>query len=292
MDWQITAYVVALMFATLVSLGAAAMALRYTDRPGGTALGLVLLSVAQWCGAYIIEANAITIPHKVFWSQVAYLGTQAAGPLLFTFAVRLTHRDHLLRPTILALVWSVPIITVALAFTNGAHGLVWSGFTFVDPTHHILIYERGPWFWVMAAHAYVLLTTTSAFLIGTAARMRHVYRPQSLTILGAVSVPWAINVVYLIMPSLLKHRDWTPVGFAATGLLLTWAFWGLQLLDLMPVARDLVVEHMQEGVLVLDAVGRVLLFVPARKRRTVMLNCRGKRKCVAVDDLVRAAFGE
>jgi two-component system, OmpR family, phosphate regulon sensor histidine kinase PhoR len=104
----------------------------------------------------------------------------------------------------------------------------------------------------------VILIVASGILVEYALKTRHLYQKQTLTILTALTPPWAINIIYLFAPARLNYRDWTPVGFAATGTLFVLAFQRLRLLDLMPIARDLVVEHMQEGVLVLDDTGRVV----------------------------------
>lgn len=258
MNWQVTPYVIGLALATLVSLHAANLALSHKDRPGGPVLGLMLLAIALWCSCYIIEANAVTLAPKILWSQIAYIGTLSAGPLLYHFAARITHRERLLSSPALTAVWTIPCLTLALAFTNGWHGLVWSGFTFLDVSQRILIYERGAWFWFFALHSYAVLIVASGILVEYALKTRHLYQKQTLTILTALTPPWAINIIYLFAPARLNYRDWTPVGFAATGTLLVLAFQRLGLLDLMPIARDLVVEHMQEGVLVLDATGRVV----------------------------------
>ncbi|MFC6725201.1 PAS domain S-box protein, partial [Halobium palmae] len=57
--------------------------------------------------------------------------------------------------------------------------------------------------------------------------------------------------------------DLTPLFFVPTGLVIAWGLLRYRMLDLLPVARDLAVEHMTDAVVVLDAEDRVVDFNPA-----------------------------
>jgi PAS domain S-box-containing protein len=52
--------------------------------------------------------------------------------------------------------------------------------------------------------------------------------------------------------------DPTPFGFTATGVLVVWGLLRFRLLDIVPVARDAIVENMADAVIVLDAQSRVV----------------------------------
>src|SRR5262249_56211186 len=82
------------------------------------------------------------------------------------------------------------------------------------------------------------------------------YGRQALVVFGAIATPWLANVLYLLgIPS--NHVDLTTIAFAvtATAISLGCIRWGL--LDVVPIARDAVVEHMRDGMLVIDLHGRV-----------------------------------
>jgi len=265
-DWQITPYVVGLSIATLLSLRAAVLASRYRDRPGGTSLTLSMVAIAVWAGTYVVEANAVTLELRIFWSTVAYFGSLSCAPLLLHFIVQFTQQGHRLRSLAARLaLWLIPAISLLLVLTNGQHGLIWNSFTFMDTDHRIMVYGRGPAWWVIVAHQYVLLTTATIILVREAARRRHLYRAQSLAMLLSFVPPWLISMLYVIRRTILGSADWTPVAFALSGLTLSYAFRRLHLLDLVPVARDHVVESIQDGVVVLDPQGRVVDVNPAAR---------------------------
>lgn len=81
--------------------------------------------------------------------------------------------------------------------------------------------------------------------------------------LAALAVPWVGNILYIwkLMP--LPGLDWTSISFAITGLLMTWAVFQLGLLDLVPVARNVLFANMTDGLLVLDPQWRIVDMNPA-----------------------------
>lgn len=75
-------------------------------------------------------------------------------------------------------------------------------------------------------------------------------------------VPWLANIAYIFNLG-LPGWDFTPFGFALTGLLLVFNIMRWGFLNLTPVARDRVIEKMQQGVVVLDARQRIVDINPA-----------------------------
>ena len=59
------------------------------------------------------------------------------------------------------------------------------------------------------------------------------------------------------------HIDVSALGFAGTALVVSFALYRFQLLDLVPVARETVIEEMNDGVIVLDAGRRIVDLNPA-----------------------------
>ena len=75
-------------------------------------------------------------------------------------------------------------------------------------------------------------------------------------------MPVAVNVlsVFDALPGLIQP---TPLGFAATGAIMTWAIFRQDLIAFAPVARALVVDRIGEYVIVISPDGRILDVNPA-----------------------------
>lgn len=62
------------------------------------------------------------------------------------------------------------------------------------------------------------------------------------------------------------YLDLTPFAFTVTGLALAWSLFRFRLLDIIPVAREVVIESMRDAVLVLDEQNRIVDLNPAAQR--------------------------
>ncbi len=267
MQWRITPYATALLLsAAITAVVAIAVWYRRTAR-GGATLFWFILAVIEWQLTGACEAAAVGIPAKILWSKICYVGTLSSPVLLATFAFQYSLREERLTRRRLALLWVVPIISFGLAITNEWHHLIWTSFTpFSDPASNILIYGHGTWFWIMVTYIYALLCAATAALILAAVRYRHLYRRQVVLLLLAMPFPWMGNMLYVFNWGPFPGQDLTPVSFALTGALLAANLYAYRFLDLVPMARDAVVETMKDGILVLDAEDRVADINPAACR--------------------------
>jgi hypothetical protein len=71
--------------------------------------------------------------------------------------------------------------------------------------------------------------------------------------------------LYLPPLSPLPGLDTVAIGFSASGMFILLGVWRFRLLDLAPVARDVLVEKMADGLLVLDTKGRIVDLNPVAR---------------------------
>ncbi len=266
MTWQIGLFAALYLLTGLVSLIVAFICWRRRATPGGTSLAFLMLSVAIWSLTGALELLAIGIPAKVYWSKLQYVGITSGPVLLLTFALEYTQRyTWLTRRTLLGL-WLIPILTTLFALTNEMHGLIWSSFTYSPTVENLLVYGHGWWFWVAVAYFYTLLSAGIVLLFQAVWRFRGMYRQQATMLFLASLIPMIGNVAYLFNLSPLPGLDFTPMVFAITGMLLGWNVFQFQFLDLAPIARDILIEYLGDGVLVVDPRERIIDINPAAQR--------------------------
>jgi DNA-binding NarL/FixJ family response regulator/signal transduction histidine kinase len=260
----LTVYIAGLLLNAILSIAVAVVAFRARDKSGGLSLGLLMSAVAWWSLALAGEFSVTTIPAKVLLSKVEYPGAMSAPVFLLLFALEFANQERWLERRRAVTYWVIPAITVALAWTNEWHHLIWTSFTPGPvPESNALIYGHGPWFWVMVAYAYLILTTATFLFLKAAVRRRYLYRQQTIVLLAAVFPPWLMNLLYVFNLGPIAGWDLTPLGFALTGILLVWSFTQWNLLDLVPIAHDQVIESIHDGVIVLDPQNRILNINPA-----------------------------
>ncbi|MFZ1398182.1 MAG: histidine kinase N-terminal 7TM domain-containing protein, partial [Candidatus Promineifilaceae bacterium] len=123
-----------------------------------------------------------------------------------------------------------------------------------------VIFDGGPWFWTFIIYAYSLNLLAVLLLVKEWRASQRFYRQQLGLLLLAGLIPWLANIFSLLNLNPLPGLDLTPLAFTLTGILTAVTLHRYQFLDVLPIARDKVVEQMRDGILVLDAQNRIVDF--------------------------------
>jgi PAS domain-containing protein len=252
-------YILALMIAAAIATGLALIAWRRRPAPGSTELALLLLAIALWSLATGLEAAADERASKLVFAAISYVGSQSTPVLVFLFAVRYTQRDGWLTPGRTALLFVVPVLSVVMAVTNEWHRLLWREVKLVPINLEVAgIFVHGPWFTLVIVYGYALLAISVIVVSAGILQAPRRYFRQTLVLLAAAVIPWLANLAYTLRPSFLTGIDPTPIAFTISGLLLLWAIARYHFLTVLPIARDRLIEEMDDAVLVLDRDGCVI----------------------------------
>ena len=255
---QYTIYIMPLILTAILSVGLSWYA--YNQRPtqGALSLAALMFIVAEWSLCYALEIASVELSAKLFWGKLQYIGITTAPVALLTFALQYSQYNNLLTWRKMLLLLLIPAITVLLALTNEQHGLIWSN-TVLDRSGPFVAVSvtYGQWFWVHLIYSYVLLLCSTLLIIFVFTRRRLVYRRQAAVVIMAVGIPWLGNILYFSGLNPITQLDLTPFALALTGIMFAWGIFGFRLLDLTPIARAAVLEGMRDGVMVLDARGRI-----------------------------------
>ncbi len=208
----------------------------------------------------------IGFQNKLFFGKIEYLGIASVPPLWLIFALSYCGFNRFLTRRNVILLWIIPVITIGMALTNDLHAWMWFVTENAPELGRSLNYSlRGWWWYVSFVYAYALLLTGTLILIRTALGYRHDMRRQMWVLLAAVLLPWAANLLHFFNLDLFG-ADLTPFAFSISGVILAFGVLRFQLFDLAPVARDLLIENMDDGVIVLDRGNRVADMNPAARR--------------------------
>lgn len=265
MDWLATLYAAPLYAVATLSVVLAGYTWHRRGTSGAGAMTVFLLALATWSAGAALEISASGLPAKIFWSRVQYLGIVAVPPAWLVFVLRYTGQRRWLAPGRVVGLCVLPFVTWVLFLTNGTHGLMWSEVRINGSLSFpaLEVVEYGPWFWVHSAYSYALMFASVLLLVSALLRRSRLYRVQGAVFLVALLVPLLANAVYIFGFSPIPNLDPTPFAFSISGVLAVWGLLRFRLLDLIPVARDAVIEGMRDGVIVVDRYDRIVDLNPA-----------------------------
>ncbi|MEW6320771.1 MAG: histidine kinase N-terminal 7TM domain-containing protein [Acidobacteriota bacterium] len=221
----------------------------------------LMLAVAWWCLTSAVHGIVEPLGTKVLVAQVQYLAVASVPALWLVFAGLQAERAWARsgRAWVLAL---PGVATAALAWTNGAHGLVWREIVAVDAGR--VVYVHGAWYYVFLAFNYACVLAGTWLLVGTA-RRGGVNSESAPYLLTGVFLPWVFNGIYHLRLIPVSGLDLTPLGLAASSVFLLWGIYRQRLPDLVPLSRAKVIDRLSDAVLVLDAEERIVDHNPAAR---------------------------
>ena len=162
----------------------------------------------------------------------------------------------------------VPIITLALVFTNEYHGLVYSNVG-LNPANPILplILTPGLLFWsVVVAYPYVLLLVGTIILARRLMLSRRAFRVQVYSLLLACLIPWLLNTLYFFYQAQFRYIEPTPLALTLGALLVLWRTTHWSGIYIAPVAHEVIIDNMSDPVIVLDYEKRVVEMNPMAEK--------------------------
>jgi PAS domain S-box-containing protein len=258
----------------LISGALALYTWRLRRMAGVTPFSVMMFILFEWGMSYILELAGTEIRTKIFWETVKFAGVVATPVAWLIFAFEYTGRKAWINARRLAMLSILPLTTFLIILTNDSHGLfrVKRELSF-EGGFLLLRTTDGPWFWVHAAYTYILIMVGLALIVRALLRWPAQYRGQMVWILLSTLTPLIANAI-TIFQILPIQIDLTSYAFTVTGVGMAYALFRHRMLDIAPIARDIIIDGMKDGMIVLDANRRVVDINQAAQK---MIGLSGER---------------
>lgn len=219
----------------------------------------LMICIAVWSIAYSFELSSRELDQMLFWINVEYIGISFLPALWFFFVVKFIGRTEWLSPANRSMIMLFPACTLVLTWTNGLHNLHYK-LVRVDSSGPFPLLDiiPGPWYHIHTVYFYFMLAMGMALLVYKFRRADTAFRRQSQVILLAAVLPWFTNFLYLLGLRPYGHIDLTPFAFVITAITIAYGLFRYRFLNVIPLAREKVLEEIREGILVLDSRSRVI----------------------------------
>ncbi|MBB2151541.1 sensor histidine kinase [Pedobacter gandavensis] len=259
MDFTFNAYSYFLIFFGAITLFLSWYAYRQ-DHGAVRLFGLMMLSNAIWSIAYGFELATNNLSDAKFFIDIEYIGITTVPLYWLLFCLKLSGKEYWYKRTLnLSILIIVAAITSILVWTNDYHHLHYKHY-FMDTSgpFPLVSIEPGISYRIFTTYFYVLLAIGSYLLISTFRKADSIYKRQNYSIIVAALIPWVTNIAYTFGFRPVENLDLTPFAFAGTITFVAIAVYRYKLFDVLPVAREKVLDLIQDGFLVIDSKYRVI----------------------------------
>ncbi len=246
-------YTLLLAFAAILSAVLAGLILRHRPNLGARSFSVLLSAVSLWAFVSLFEVSALDSGTKIFSYKVKFIFIVLVPLSWLTFSLYYSNRLSKLRRNHLLLLLIAPAATLLLVVTNHYHQLMFTRFEIIEASGYRLLYPHfGPLFWAHVLYSYTLLLVGFIFLTRHLLGSQVHYQRQVTYLLVGGTAPWLSNIMFIFKVGELMYFDLTPVAFCVSGVAFMWGILRYRLLDVVPIARDVIVQNMGDGVIVID----------------------------------------
>jgi len=253
MDWQ-TIFTIASIIAGSWSLGLAYLLWQHLNVPGAKALMGLTLATALWSLSYTLELRSgPNLEALLLWERLKYLG-EAFVPLAWLgFALAYARGGSIhWRYGLLAL---LPLLTAIVALSNPLNlFLEQASIGYIEGLARLQV-DYGPWYAIHRIYSALLMLLGGLILLIYRRNRRE--RFLIVAALGFPLVIWILNAVLALV------IDLSPVAFTLLGTIMVFGVLQLGVFDMVPEALDTLMDHLPDGVVILDTQNRILKINPA-----------------------------
>jgi len=253
------------LYGGIAVLTAVALLLVWTRRAarGAVPLATFMIGVVIWSAADAVMWSVPTRAQQIFWERMTSLGSWIVPVAFLVLAFDVAGMKR----------WRTPGRIVAIAVASFAlNNLEWLNpahlydAAFVPHkvgsyTHYALV--PGPLYWLFIVFAYALAVCALVILLREYLRSSGASRSRIAVLFIGGLAPFVASVAGLLNLAPFADLDMAPLAFFVTGALWLTAILQGTLLEILPLARGVLVEQMPDGVIVIDAEGRVVDANPA-----------------------------
>ncbi|MDD3042597.1 MAG: histidine kinase N-terminal 7TM domain-containing protein [Methanosarcinaceae archaeon] len=268
------------MFSALVSLFLAHRAHKAFDFrkvPFAKHFILLMFCMIVWVLTYAGELGFPDLETKHLCTRVQYLGIGLISTVWFLFAAEYCGIDLDFIRRYEKYLFIFPLLSFIAINTNKLHWLFYTNY-YLDTSGSfpIIVYDHGPLFWAFYSYSMLLSSFAVFFFIRQFIYARAPYRAHAaLTMIGSV-LPLFGTLLYLADIGPFALIEPTPFLFNLTGMVIFLGVRKHKFLNLVPVAREYVIENMGDGYIVVNNEGTVLdintrvLALAGKKRNEVL----------------------
>src|SRR5512136_221967 len=221
--------------------------------PGALPLALAMLFTIPWAVGAALEVAAVDVSTQVFWLKFQAIWLLPTNTAVLCSVLEYADPGRWLTRRTLTLLAIPPILYLLLILTNDAHHWLWLDFLIEG----YVLPEYGTGTWVMIGYNYLLTALQVIVLLGLFVRS-----PLHRWPVGLVLISRLVGFIAFRL-DLTNQNPFAPMDPSVLVLTLFAAVYALALFrfrmfNIVPVARDTVIERMADGLVVLDAENHIV----------------------------------
>jgi signal transduction histidine kinase len=255
MDWsyQHIAYILIYLVSAIFLGTLAAYSWRHRVVPGALPFSIMMGITALIALNSCAEIASISLLHKIFWFKARITTMLLEVTFAFYFTCEYAGLGKWLTRGRLLLLHVPILVFTLLTFIPATDQLLWSDFRYDGRIHASYTFPTV----MLITYIVLLLFASTVVYIGLLVHMP-LHRWSIVIVLAGILVPRAFIPLQVL--GVIGFTSVAPltISYDIVGLMFMLALFRFQIFNVIPLARERVIQHMRDGMLILDMQNRVV----------------------------------
>jgi len=232
---------------------------------------LLMFACAGWAVLYAFDLSTSSLTDKIIIHNLRFLILPFLALLELWLVIEYVKKPAWFSRNRFVLLFTISAFFAILAITSGYHHLFRYDFS-IDTTgpFPLLVYTEGAGSLLLNIYSLFILVVALTILLYEANRKKTLFEIQTFLLFIALAFPPIVNYLFLEGISPVHYLNMTAPLLWIPACLYTIAIFRYRFLEIIPIARSLIIETMRLPMIVLDTEGRLVDYNPAASR---VLSC-------------------
>ncbi|WP_135555376.1 sensor histidine kinase [Paenibacillus cymbidii] len=227
----------------------------YSRERGIRYFAWVMVCRVIYAGSVIMEINSESLSAKMLFRNMEQSSLLLAVPMVIFFVLALFGKDDYLRPFRMMQILSIFVFWLLLIWTNPYHHLL---FRSMELNEGHLEITKTVYSLAFTIICYLIIAVCVFYLFVYLRRVRPELRKPGIWLLLCGCIPAAMEIAKSTYPGFAPWLLPVSVYSGFAGMTMLWIVIRYRMFSVVPLARQVVMETMEEGILIVNHRGSVI----------------------------------
>ncbi|HPF87753.1 MAG TPA: histidine kinase N-terminal 7TM domain-containing protein [Candidatus Limiplasma sp.] len=228
--------------------------LHFQKVTGAKTFSICMFIFSFWVVCNGLEMAGTDLPTKLFWANMQYFAYTTIHIFWLYMVLQFTASAKWTRLRRILPLFIIPLIFIILVWTDQYHGLIRYGFSLdYSGSFPVIKKSYGPLYWIHPIYGYSIELISILLIARAAIFLKSIYRRQAIALLVSPIISIVPSILYVFKLSPVNNIDITPVFLGISGIVAAVGLFRYQLFAINPIAREVAVDNMNIGMLVIDS---------------------------------------
>jgi diguanylate cyclase (GGDEF)-like protein len=215
---------------------------------------LLMLVSSIYALGFLLQHLSFSYSELLQGGRVQYLGAVFVSPMLLFFIMDFCGIKQ--KPWLTVSVLVIPVVTVLLVFTYPFNGIYFGESSFTADPIPLLVFSGSVFRTVYFLYSYSVMFAAFIICIVYRSKRDPLFKKHSVYILTAMAIPMLGNLGTAFLK--LFPIDLTSVFASVMGTIIAYTLLFTGIFEIAPLAREKIVENMQDGFILIGPGGKFL----------------------------------